>query len=383
MKHRSLEKKLKILFPIGTFYPAMVGGPSLSVYWLTRELKRYNVEPIIVTTSYGIKREHNIELNKFLETDYGRVIYIKEKNYKLPLNTIMLIKEILLKDSIDIVHLTSIFYPLSLATYSLFKKKSGIIWSPRGELLDKALDKGSKTVKRMYIKIIQKIISNETYFHSTSLEETKSIKKFFPNNLIFEIPNFIRLANRQNMPIKNQILYLGRLHPIKNIESLIRAIKLNEEIFKRYKIIIAGTGDANYTNFLRKEVSRLRVEDYVKFVGHIEGEKKDQLISESKCLVLPSHSENFGMVVVEALAQGTPVIASKYTPWKELVEYNAGFWIEPTPENITSVLKKIVTMTETDYEKMRKNALLLARKYDIRINIHKWLNAYSKVLAGT
>ena len=373
---------MKILFPIGTFYPATVGGPNLSVYWLTKELKKHGIEPIVVTTDFGIKREHNIEFNKWINTEYGRVIYVKEKKHALPLKSVSFIKKLVNKEKIDIVHLTSIFYPLSLGSYLVSKSfVNSIVWSPRGELLKGAVDKGKKSLKKVYIYTIKKFLNENVVFHSTSKSETESIRKYFPKSKVVEIKNFISLNNRLNTEVKKQILYLGRLHPKKNIESLIKALKLSKEFKKnKFKLIIAGTGDNSYKEFLVKEVKKLNLENFVSFVGHIEGLRKDKLIAESKCLILPSHSENFGMVVVEALSQGTPVIASKYTPWEELEKYDAGYWIEPKPEFLANALDDIILKEEGEYIKMRKNAYKLAENYDISKNISKWIDFYYSIV---
>jgi glycosyltransferase involved in cell wall biosynthesis len=85
---------------------------------------------------------------------------------------------------------------------------------------------------------------------------------------------------------------------------------------------------------LESEVRLLGLEENVFFAGQVEGEDKLRLIQESICLILPSKSENFGNVVLESLMMGTPVIASKGTPWEALQQRNIGFWIDADPVEI-------------------------------------------------
>ena len=98
-------------------------------------------------------------------------------------------------------------------------------------------------------------------------------------------------------------------------------------------------------------------------------------------MILPSHSENFGNVVVEALAQKTPVIASKGTPWEILEQHNAGFWVENSPLGLATAIDRLLDLDETTYQNMCNNALeLVSAEFEVNRNIDKWINAYQKVL---
>ena len=96
------------------------------------------------------------------------------------------------------------------------------------------------------------------------------------------------------------------------MENLIHAVK-KSKTFKEsdYKIIIAGDKKNDFAKKLEKEVNRIGLSKKI-FIGHVSGKDKQNLLAESKWLILPSFSENFGIVVIEALAQSTPVIASHF-----------------------------------------------------------------------
>jgi len=125
---------------------------------------------------------------------------------------------------------------------------------------------------------------------------------------------------------------LEGLTQIKNIDVLIKSIAYSQKLLdKKLKLVIAGSArlpyEIVYEKQLKELVDNLNLQDSVTFLGHIQGDDKDKLdFASSFALVLPSQSENFGNVVLEALAQGTPVIASKNTPWESLEEYNSGYW---------------------------------------------------------
>ena len=92
-----------------------------------------------------------------------------------------------------------------------------------------------------------------------------------------------------------------------------------------------------------------------------------KLLNESRFLVLPSEAENFGNVVVEALSQSTPVIASLGTPWRSLNEHNAGIWCDCSPESLRLQIEKLLDLPEQEYKIMCANAKRLVEEY---FNIH-------------
>ena len=174
-----MNPKLKILFPVGTLYPDESGGVSLSLYWLLKGL--YATEKIDLTTitsSYGIKSDRIVE-NEWIDTDYGKVIYLKNKYHKLG---IPIIKEFLRQvHNCDIVHLSSIFYPPSIICFiiSLLYKKQ-IIWSTRGSVDDIEFKKRN-ILKRSIIYLLRLFIKN-VHFHVTSSDEYGFVKKQFGIN---------------------------------------------------------------------------------------------------------------------------------------------------------------------------------------------------------
>ena len=111
----------------------------------------------------------------------------------------------------------------------------------------------------------------------------------------------------------------------------------------------------------------------MEFLGLVTGTEKDRLYAGAKCLLLMSKSENFGNVIVEALSQGTPAIASKGTPWQQLDEKRAGWWIDAKAECVGETVEKLLKLDESAYRGMRESAYALSREFDIFTNIGKWV----------
>jgi len=134
-------------------------------------------------------------------------------------------------------------------------------------------------------------------------------------------------------------MFIGRLDPMKGVENLLKAVALlrSEDI----SLHIYGSGDSDYASDLARLARDLDLEGRVTFGGFVEGAAKRDAFLQADVCVVPSYSENFGMVVVEALAHGTPVIASTGTPWKALESHKAGKWTANDPEALATAIESL------------------------------------------
>ncbi len=375
---------MKILFSIAYFYPSQKGGPANSIYWLAKALKNKGVQNTIVTTDAGVQ-SNSIPAGQWIQTEAGSVIYIKERNYtlwpKLIRTSIAQVKKS------DIVHLTSLFaFPSLILDIVSVAKRKKTVWSPRGELDDQALIY-SNWKKKPVLAFVKRFLANAVTFHGTSQEEIKHIHHVFGSHAsVMEIPNLIELPpllDRQPEPNK-YLLYIGRIHPIKALDNLMRALSASRLFMgSDYTFLIAGISTGNYEHFLQNLVNGLNLQAKVKFIGQVEGEAKQLLFANAYFTFLTSHTENFGNVVVESLAQGTPVVTSKGTPWEILSGYNAGFWVENTEASLSEVIDEVIAMDAGNYLQMRQNARQLCEdQFDVNKNIDKWIDKYSEILHG-
>jgi glycosyltransferase involved in cell wall biosynthesis len=367
---------MKILFPAFSFYPVQL-GPNNQFYWLSKELQRGGHEITIITTDLGLTSTHQVSKNKWIKTPFGSIIYFSGLLHKIPLK--LLVVSLLHVPKNEIVHLSSLFYPPSLviAIYALlFRKK--VVWSPSGELSDFALSH-KKFRKKIWIIII-KIFKKHFLFHATSEFEKQDILKKIGSVKNIMIPILFELPVPITTPKKKQLLYLGRMNPIKAIENLIEGLSLSA-LFKNseYTMLITGSKDnLPYYQKIQTLILQYQLTDKVFFKDSVEDPAKSILIAESWFSFLVSHSENFGVVVIESLAQGTPVSASTGTPWKILEEYNAGYWVSNDPATLSKHIDNIISLDPISYDKMSKNAQNVTLEiFDIQKGIHKWNKVYS------
>ncbi len=369
---------MKIFFPLEVFYPSQAGGPANTVYWLTKNLSKNGFEPIIVATDKGIQPE--VPLNQWIEMDGGKAIYIKTRFLHFPFYQTII--SLLNFYRADIVHISSFFFPTAFITAlaaRLLKKK--MVWSARGELDSHALNH-SRLRKRPILWCVKKFIGKYPVFHSTCVEETEYIKLIFGSDAkVVQIPNYIEIPAKVERKSGDYLLYIGRIHPKKAIDNLIKACSISEEFLKsKYVLKIAGVGKKAFEDDLRNLVEKLGLTEKIIFVGQIEGEEKQKLLADAFWTIMPSHTENFGIVVLESLAQSTPVIASKGSPWESLENEKIGFWTENSAEMLAKKLKVILEMPPTEYDTYRQRGRgFVEREFDISENIDKWIDIYKSL----
>jgi glycosyltransferase involved in cell wall biosynthesis len=151
-----------------------------------------------------------------------------------------------------------------------------------------------------------------------------------------------------------QVLFLSRLHPKKGLDLLQDAWSgLPADL--PAELLIAGDGDAAAVKSVA-EWTAVQAGPPAHYVGFLHGDAKLIALANAFLLVLPSHSENYGMAVAEALATGTPVITTTGTPWVDMAERGCGWTIEPTLSELSMVLKQALVIEDQTHARMRRHA---------------------------
>lgn len=374
------NSNLTVLFPTGSFYPAQTGGPDNSVYWLTKALQRQGTQAIVISTDRGLPA--SVSRDQWLDKDFARIIYTKNRIHYLPLKLIRRAFQ-QLKD-VDVLHLTMIFYPASflLAILNQIFYKKPVVWSIRGDLDPHMLERSSWK-KRPIVFLLRQWLKKRIIFHATCDAETQYAKKTLGEDIqVVQLTNYLEIPDKIAANKEKYILYLGRIDSKKAIENLIKAVH-QSQYFKAsgFTLKIAGDYHNAYGRQLEDLVDHLEMNAKVEFVGHTSGTEKQKLLAAAYFLIMPSHTENFGIVVAEALAQGTPAIASIHTPWQILEERQAGFWIDNEVRTLAECLDHILQLSAEEYEKIQINTRPLAvAEFDIHANIDKWQQFYQSLL---
>ena len=152
---------------------------------------------------------------------------------------------------------------------------------------------------------------------------------------------------------------MGRIHAKKGLDILIKAFR---EIISHHpdaRLLIAGQ-DEGEQPLLEKLIRELSLEQRVHFTGSLGGQEKVDFLAHADLFVLPSHNENFGNVYAEALAAGTPIVASTHTPWQEVEAQQCGRWV---PNTVAATKMAMLELLNRDLQPMSHHAKEYVQRY--------------------
>lgn len=286
----------------------------------------------------------------------------------------------------DVVHVNCCWLP-QCALLQKWAQQSGykVVLSPHGMLEPWIMKRHYWTRKFPALVLYQKkAVINADYLHATAESEKENLLKLGYNRKIAVIANGIdveSIAMKRNWKRNRQILFLSRIHVKKGIEFLLEALACLKSSLGGYVVNIAGEGETVYINQLKNKAKTLGIAELVNFCDGVYGDKKWELFHNADLFVLPTYSENFGIVVAEALACGTPVITTKGTPWKELETCHCGWWIEVGVQPIIDALQKFLALQENELESMGRNGRkLVEEKYSARKMAHDMVELYQRLI---
>lgn len=335
---------MKVLHVTPSFYPAkQYGGPIYSGYSLCNYLA---VVPdlelrVLTTDSDGSKRIDREQANRIGNLAYP-VYYAR--CWFSDFAPGMFVRLPAMIKWADVVHLTAVYSAPTIPALLLCKLfRKPVVWSLRG-----ALQRWPGTTRAMPKKIWELLCDllceeERIALHVTSPREAQDSTRRIKNARLVIIPNGVDIppanAARQWRPNHQlRLLYLGRLHPIKGIENLLRALVQLDPIAS---LSICGNGSKRYELTLKSLVDELSLANRVHFIGAVAGAEKEKQFREADLCVVPSFSENFGMVVAESLASGVPVIVSTGAPWSDVETHGCGLWVDNDPRRLAKAINNI------------------------------------------
>jgi glycosyltransferase involved in cell wall biosynthesis len=339
---------MKVLHVSPSFYPAYCyGGPIRSGYELCRNLALLGCDVRVLTTdANGLDSVLDVEKDREVCLgDQFQVRYChRYLRHSVSPNMLRLLPQYI--GWADLVHLTGVYnFPTfpTIAGSRLYRKP--LVWSPRGAL-QRWEGSSRTTLKAIWNFICYSLADRASLtLHCTSQDEALQTASRLPGVHQAVIPNAVdvpSILNRTDAPECLRLLYIGRLDPKKGIDRLLKACSLMPQ--KNLQLTIAGSGVPSYVAHLRQEVDMLGLRGQVQMIGEVLADAKKKVFENSDVAVVPSHTENFAIVVAEALAHAVPVIASKGTPWSALERNGCGLWVENDPHTIADAILKISAM---------------------------------------
>ncbi|MDF1824400.1 MAG: glycosyltransferase [Verrucomicrobiales bacterium] len=270
----------------------------------------------------------------------------------------------------DIVHDHGVWLNFHRKVARTCRKRAILrVVSPRGMLEPWALNH-KKWRKRLAWWLFQKRdLQMAAGLHATAAMEEENLLGLGLGAPIFVAANGVEKihkrgtdggsASRGNSPT---MLFLSRIHPKKGLLILVDAwVQVKPE---GWKMRVVGPDEGGHLAEVRRKVRLAGLDESWSFEEALEGEDKWTAMEQADLFILPSYSENFGIVVAEALAAGTPVIATTGTPWAGLELNQCGRWVEPEPEGLVAAIRELTSLSiEKRLEMGRRGQEWVSREF--------------------
>lgn len=286
---------------------------------------------------------------------------------------------------VDFVHNHSLWSMVNIAAgWVVPGRRAKLMTSPRGTLSAWALRR-SRHVKRLLRPLQWRALERADLLHATSDMEFQEIRSLRLKAPVVVVPNGIDIpsaAQASTASDKRTLLFLSRIHPKKGIDRLLQAWKMLQDVHRDWHMRIVGRGEPEHVDAVRALAATLRVER-VDFPGPAYGDDRSREYQTADLFVLPSHSENFGMVVAEALAHACPVVVTTGTPWEDVARNNCGWWIHHDVASLTAALDTALRTPSADLKEMgRRGRSWMEADFSWESVAEKMEAAYAWILAN-
>ena len=255
----------------------------------------------------------------------------------------------------DILHTHGVWYMPGVYAGSVARQAGcPVVYSVHGMLAPQALQR-SRWAKTVLGRLGQRAaLESAACIHATADSELMDIRRFGLQQPVAIVPYGVDIPVRID-PLgsrRRTALFLGRVDPIKRVDVLIRAWREVEGAFPSWDLVVCGPDSVGHLSEMEGLAAELGLAR-VTFVGPKYGDQKARLVDSSELLVLPSHTENFGFVVAEALSAGVPAIVTRGAPWQELESRGCGWWrIDISVESLAHALRAALAMAPSELRAM-------------------------------
>lgn len=375
---------------------AVHGGPSRALKLMTEGLAARGIQVDVATTDDDGAGHLAVALGKPISENGVRTWFFRRQTrfYKvsLPL-TRWLARNVA---SYDLVHIHALFsYSSTAAAWLAKRQRVPYVLRPLGTLNRWGMEKHHARYKRLSLALVERrIIEGATLVHYTSTQEQREAEELGIHPPSAVIPVGIPLlqegpyrseawvaARAPRLRDRTRILFLSRLDPKKGVELLFGALARVKRAGRNVALVIAGSGDPKYVETLTALASQLNVNGEAVWTGQVGGDEKEALLRAADLFVLPSHSENFGIAAVEAMAAGLPVIVTdRVGIHPEIAASGAGIVIQPDEESLAFAIEELIDNPAARREMGARGWALARDKFSVEAMTNGLMEAYGRVM---
>ncbi|HTH81518.1 MAG TPA: glycosyltransferase [Mucilaginibacter sp.] len=377
---------MKILQINASYKPAyLYGGPTMSVAKLSEELVKAGCTVEVFTTTANGDNELPVKPNIKTTVDGVNVTYFKRLTKDHTHLSPTLLKNLWKQAAMfDVVHIHAWWNLVSVfsALIALIKKVPMVI-SPRGTLSTYSFNNKNTSAKSVMNNLLGKRLLTNSYIHATSDAESKALAGIFTPKSVFVVPNFVHIPPLQSKVTAAskgilRLLFFSRIEEKKGLDILLHALPA---INSPYHLTIAGDGDETYIEKLKKITRAYKTDINISWIG-FQNENKFNILSDHDLLILPSHNENFGNVVIESLSMGTPVLISEHVGLATYVLKNNFGWVcETTVASVSNFINHIAANTPQITHIKNIAPAIIHHDFNEGTLVKQYIDMYRQVIA--
>lgn len=369
------------------------GGPAKSVPYMCKYLREDNIDVDILSIKLHTNEENAIVKKFNLHWKTFNYIFSKKFRYSFRLKSYII--NLVQNEKKLIIHNHNLWNYISYISYKISKDHNiHLVTSIRGSLYRWSLNQSMYKKKIAWMLFQKKALQNASCIHVTEINELRAVRKLGIKTPIALIPNGINLSEFSKLKSsknakkslnleskKKYILFISRLHPKKGLDYLVDSWINHANDNKEWDLLIVGPEyDKEYVDNIKLKIHQSGFQNRVKFTGMLEGQKRLNAFASSSLFVLPSHSENFGISIAEAMASKIPVITTHGTPWGEINDYKAGWWVKLTKKNIDQALSSALNADQKELDLKGLKGQRLIQKYEWKYQANKMKDLYEYII---
>lgn len=286
----------------------------------------------------------------------------------------------------DVAHFHVIWLPIMHKLCKWAKRNNvPIVWSPHGTLTPWAMKYHWWKKWPIWWLFQRKDLSSARLLHATAQSEVEDFRRMGLKNPVCLAPLGVRIDGRvehvERIEGEKILLFVSRVQKKKGLVNLVNAwTALPQEVKQGWKVRIVGPDQENHTEELKSLCNERGVRQDFEFVGPKFGDELQREYASADLFVLPTHSENFGSVVIEALAHSLPVITTKGAPWAEIETAHCGWWIDIGVEPLVETLRLALLLEDKERHEMgQRGRRLVEKKYTWSAVVKMMERAYERV----